>query len=313
MSSNAKISIVSLFIGLMACMIFSCSPHKVYPRLGKEVIVLKGNPGTWDENEVHTLSVVVANRSDYKYWGYYGLAYYDDSAEQGKAGLAWSNDLIHWVKYPGNPIIKSNCRWPSLVFVNGIFHMFYAQYDSNVESCIVRVSSKDGIHFSQEQLVVPLEAGFQNQNPFIYLNPTDQCYYLFYYHGKEHGTGEKIWSIYVKVAKDVTQLDQSPPIELLSSPYTIAAPSIAYYNGRYYLAVEALIPGQWDDKWIEKTYESSSLTAGFKEMENSPILTDDDACGFQYVFDGKLYLFYSHCYDHENNFWDLRMVSDRND
>ncbi len=292
----------------MTFIVSACSNRRVYPQFRKGIIVLKGDPGTWDENEVHNLSVVVANRSDYKYWGYYGLAYYEDSAEKGKAGLAWSNDLIHWVKYPGNPIIESNCRWPTVVLANGIFHMFYAQYDSNVESRIIRATSKDGIDFSQEEVVVPLEPGLQNQNPFIFFSPIEQCYYLFYYHGREHGAGEKIWSIYVKVSKDVTKLDQSPSIALLSSPNTIAAPSVTYYNGHYYLTIEAFTPGKWDNKWVIKAFESSSLTQGFKEVRNSPILLDDDACPFQYVFDGELYLFYSHRYDIEKNFWDLRMV-----
>ncbi len=179
-----------------------------YPDLGKEVIVLKGTPRTWDENKVHTLSIVVANR-DYKYWSYYGLHYYDykDVAKKGKAGIAWSNDLIHWVKYPGNPIIESNCRWPTVVLVDGVFHMFYTCYNPR-GSCILKVISEDGISFSQEQVVVPVEPGLQNQNPFIFFNPLDQCYYLFYYHGRERGPTKKIWNIYVRVAKDMANLTQ---------------------------------------------------------------------------------------------------------
>ncbi len=274
-----------------------------YPDLGKEVIVLKGTPRTWDENKIHTLSIVVANRG-YKYWSYYGLHYYDykDVAKKGKAGIAWSNDLIHWVKYPGNPIIESNCRWPTVVLVDGVFHMFYTCYNPRGSS-ILKVISEDGFSFSQEQVVVPLEPGLQNQNPFIFFNPLDQCYYLFYYHGRERGPAKKIWNIYVRVAKDMANLTQTEAIVLLSSPNTLAAPSVAYYNGRYYLTVEAFE----QNKWVTRVFESLFLTRGFKEVRNSPILLDNDACCFQYIFDGKLYIYYSHCYDQKKNFWDLRM------
>ena len=299
-----------MFIVLMAFMVFSCSNRRVYPQFRKGIIVLKGDPGTWDENEVHNLSVVVTNRSDYKYWGYYGLAYYEGSAEKGKAGLAWSNDLIHWVKYPGNPIIESNCRWPTVILTNGIFHIFYAQYDSNVDSRIVRATSKDGIHFSQEQVVVPLEPGLQNQNPFIFFNPADEKYYLYYYHGKERGSGEKYWNINVKIADNIEGLSESSPETLLSSSNILAAPSMAYFNGQYYLTAEALV----EETWITKAYTGLSPDGSFKEVKNNPILANDDACAFQYVFNDTLYIFYSHRYSRGEgeidgeNYWDVRMV-----
>jgi hypothetical protein len=292
----------------MTLIYISCSSEDYYPNLSENSIVLQEDRGKWDENTVHTMSVVEVNRGGYKYWAYYGLDHYEDSANVKKAGLARSNDLINWEKYTGNPVIESNCRWPTVVFVDDVFHIFYAEYKSNTDSRIVSVSSEDGINFSKKQVIVPYKSGIQNQNPFIYLNESDQTYYLFYYHGRERGTEDNKWDIFVKKTIDITKMQQAPPEEILSSPYTIAAPSIAYYNDQYYLLIEAFKAGMWNDKWVTLAFESSSITGKYTQTANNPILSDDDACAFQYVLNGQLYIFYSHRTDSEKNQWDLRMV-----
>jgi hypothetical protein len=192
--------LVIAFISLVSCSRLDKGP---YPKLEESQVILEGKPAEWDENNVHTLSIVEANQGGYKYWGYYGLNHYYKPMDMRKCGLVWSNDLINWERYSGNPIINSNCRWPMVILENDAFYMFYAEYDSNVDSRIVRVTSKNGINFSEKEVVVPLEVGMQNQNPFIYYNQQDQNYYLFYYHGLERGEGEKKWSIYVKKAKNI--------------------------------------------------------------------------------------------------------------
>jgi hypothetical protein len=310
MLSNARNSSIFLLILAVTLTVFSCYSPREYPRFEEGSVVLKGDPGTWDENEVHDLSVVVANRSDYKYWGYYGLAYYDNSAEKGKAGLACSNDLVHWQKYPGNPVIKANCRWPSVILVNDIFHLFYAQYDSNVDSRIVRVTSKDGINFFQEEIVVPREPGLQNQNPFIWYNSQNAKYYLYYYHGDERSAVNKHWDINVKIAADIESLAGTSPQRLVTSANTLAAPSMAYFNGRYFLTAEALD----GTTWITKAFISLAPDGPFEEVSNNPVLANDDACAFQHIFNDTLYLYYSHRYSRaeeeidSTNCWDLRMV-----
>jgi hypothetical protein len=186
--------------------------------------------------------------------------------------------------------------------------MFYAEYKSNMDSRIVRVTSKDGIHFSEKEVIVPFEIGIQNQNPFIYYNQQDQTYYLFYYHGREREVDDNKWGIYVKKAKNINGLAEAHPKEILSAPYTIAAPSIAYYNSRYYLLIEAFNPKKWGSKWVTRAFESSNIDGNFVEVNNSPILLNDDACAFQYVFEGGLFIFYSHQYDIGKSHWELRMV-----
>jgi len=63
----------------------------------------------WEgDQQPHTLSVIELNRAGFRYWGWYGL-------NHGRGiGLARSHDLIHWIKYEGNPLWL-NARWPSVL------------------------------------------------------------------------------------------------------------------------------------------------------------------------------------------------------
>jgi len=286
-----------------------------YPLLSKSEVVLEGDSGKWDSSRVHTLSVVEANRAGYKYWGYYGLSYYALAGGLDtnliRAGLARSNDLIHWDKYEENPIIESDCRWPTAVVVGPTTYLFYAQYDHITDdSRIVMVSSKDGIHFHHLTVVVPRERGMQNQNPFIYFNKKDRSYYLFYYSGieKSKDTTSDNWNIMFKRAKNVEALKDVHPTILLSSDHTMAAPSIVSLKDRYYLLVEEWNPPQWGKNWVTSAYESNKIDGTYKIVENSPVLSDNDACGFEYVFHRQLYIFYSHQTDTARDYWNLKMV-----
>ncbi|MGB9878967.1 MAG: hypothetical protein ACPLGZ_03180, partial [Candidatus Pelagibacter ubique] len=168
----------------------STSPD-AYFNLGKSNIVLSGDQ-SWELNGsgwvgTHTLQVVDANFSGYRFWGYYSHPWIG-------IGLAWSNDLIHWTKYKENPII-SNGRWPSVVYLNGSFFMFYT-FDYDKDSGIKLATSKDGVHFMDQKIIVKPEVGKRNQNPFIFKNPEDGKFYLYYYHGENKPPW--IWEIRVR-------------------------------------------------------------------------------------------------------------------
>lgn len=189
------------------------------------------------------------------------------------------------------------------------------------------LTSKDGIHFNNKTVVVKREFGTQNQNPFIYFNKQDGYFYLAYYHGveksndrplvgrqginKKADTGKKIenyWQIRIRKSKTIEGLKNARPKILLKSSYTIASPSIAFYNNKYYLLIESIKEGQWDNKWVTLAYESDTIDGEYKKLANNPLLADNDACAFQYVFDNELYIFYSHCLDLVEWNWELRSV-----
>jgi hypothetical protein len=306
-------SIAVLFI------IFACSitqfAQGTYPKMTESQMVLQGDKGKWDDSKVHTFSIVEANKDGYKYWGYYGLSHYGGDPSVRNAGLVRSNDLVKWEKYDGNPIVKGDCRWPSVVYANKTFYMFYAEYNSDNDSRIVMVSSKDGIHFGDKVEVVARETGKQNQNPNIVFNKKDKCFYLSYYHGlerdivgKDGKNLKKFWQIAIKKSKNINGLQKAAPKTLLSADYTLASPSIAYYNNKYYLIVEASLAGKWDDKWVTLGYECDKIDGKYKEVSNSPVLSNNDACAFQHIFNNDLYIFYSHCLNLDKWEWELRMV-----
>jgi hypothetical protein len=313
---SASVKCFSMFF-LMGCICLFASDKdgkKVnnYPELTTPITVIEGVPGQWDENKPHTMSIVEANMDGYKYWAFYGLAYYGNyEPSVRKAGLARSNDLIHWEKYEGNPIIKGDCRWPTVVFKNSTFYMFYAEYNSECDSRIVMVTSKDGKNFDNKEVIVPMEKGKQNQNPFIFFNKQDETFYLAYYNGIERDTvpGNNVWNINILKSKNINELKNAKPKTLISSPQTLAAPSIAYYNNKYYMLVEFFATDKWDGKWVTLGYESDKPDGKYVEVNNNPpVLYDNDACAFQYVLDGELYITYSHCLDLPNWNWELRMV-----
>lgn len=294
-----------------------------YPKLSEKETIFQGDAGKWDADKVHTLSVVEANKDGYKYWGYYGLSYYGGDPTFRKAGLVRSNDLKTWTKYEGNPLINGDCRWPSAVYTNGKFYLFYAEYDSVNDSRIVMVSSKDGIHFDNKTVIVAREKDKQNQNPNIIYNKKDKCFYLSYYHGferqgqkvegakisEENKNAKNYWSIKLKKTKNIENWNNAKPKTLLyRTDYTIASPSLAFYNNKYYLLIESILAGKWNDKWVTLAYASDKIDGKYTEVKNNPVLSDDDACAFQHVFNNQLYIFYSHCLNPAKWDWELKMV-----
>jgi len=279
-----------------------------YPSAVNKHLVLEGDKGSWDADNVHTLSIVEANKDGFKYWGYYGLDYYNNRDPfTRKGGLVRSNDLKNWKKYENNPVINKNCRWPTVVFTNGIFYMFYAEYDDQVNSQIVMESSKDGMNFGNKKIVVPYINGQQNQNPFIYFNKNDSNFYLFYYNGTERAVKNKKWNIMVKKASEIKNIVKNKPYEVISAIETIAAPSIAFYQGKYYLLVEEFEDFKTKANWVTNAFYSDKVDRGFKRVDNNPVLSNNDACAFQYIFDEKLYVTYSHAIK-IGEVWNMKMI-----
>jgi hypothetical protein len=278
----------------------------IYPAIVDDQLILQGDKCSWDANAVHTFSIAEANKDGYKYWAYYGLDYYEKDEHSRKGGLAFSNDLINWIKYQYNPVILSNCRWPTVVISDGIFYIFYAEYNKVNDSQIVMMESKNGIDFENKTIIVPYASGEQNQNPFIYFNKNDSTYYLFYYNGTERAEKNKRWSVYVKKSKNILYLADKKPSEVLTSSTTLAAPSVAYYNNTYYLLVEELEASR--DNWVTNAFQSDYVDRNYKHVTNNPILHNNDACAFQYIFDNKLYVTYSHCLNFNESVWVMRMI-----
>lgn len=68
----------------------------------------------------------VVKYKDRYYMYYHGLPVIDPAnpAETWTSNVAMSADLIHWVKYPGNPIVPGNHSSPILVSVEGKYRLY---------------------------------------------------------------------------------------------------------------------------------------------------------------------------------------------
>lgn len=235
---------------------------------------------SWESSPPHTLSVLQLNLEGYAYWGYYGLVY-----GCGGVGLARSNDLVHWTKYSGNPLF-SNGRWPSVLKVGSSFYMLYTK-DFCATSYIKLARSTDGIHFADLKTIVQPQSGIYNQNPNFFHNPTDGKYYIYWY----TGDGAATWDIKARMATDVTDLDNpASEVTVIHSTTVLAAPNMLFYNNTYFLSTEVK---DGSNQWNVRIYAStSSPISGFFVLPGNPVLANDAACLFQYVFGTTLHEYY---------------------
>ena len=261
-----------------------------YFHLGKAQTVLVQDQG-WETSGPHGLSVLPVKAMGHTYWGYYGL-FNDPAPRCGAIGLAFSNDLATWTKYPSNPLM-TDARWPSVLQVGGTFYMMYEKNYCG-DSYIELATSTDGINFTDLKTIVPAQSGLRNQNPDLFLNPNDGLYYLYYYHGNDSSNYE----IHVRSASSIEALDAvliTPDTVVLKSTITLASPNMLYHDGRYFLSTETR--AQIEDtpsQWMTTVYASSSPTSGFQLLPGNPLLRDDSSCMSQFIFGTTLHTFTCH-------------------
>ncbi len=258
-----------------------------YFKLGSSANVLT-SAQRWELEPPHTMSVVTANKNGYKYWGYYGLAGWAYCNEG--IGLAFSNDLVNWTKYSGNPVVP-NSRWGNVLLVSGVYWMVYEEYSANCGPSYINLArSTDGIKFSTVKTLVPPVTGSQNQNPSLFYNSSNGRYYLYWYSGPP-GT----WTIMARSATSISGLDiPSTDTVLLTSSQTIAAPQMLYYSGTYFLSTEIL---DSNNLWQTSVYSSTSPTKGFTLLPGNPVLEPGSACMFQHNIGGVLHTYYCNLAD----------------
>jgi len=251
----------------------------------------------WEGDQFpHTLSVLELKRGGYRYWGWYGL-------NEGRGiGLARSNDLVHWTKYEQNPL-WTNARWPSVLAKANpkqrdlLSFAITRDYDTP-SSHIVLATSRDGIHLTEQKVLVPGVFEQRNQNPNLFRDPRSGRFYLTFYRGNDRDHFE----IISKNAVSVEGLDTAPEKILLTSDTTVAAPTLLYLknarpaNGKrtgvYYLATE-IYPHRYTDnpegEWQVKVFFADAPDGNFQPVQGDPVLKGQRACLFQHVFQGRFY------------------------
>jgi len=251
----------------------------------------------WEGDEFpHTLSVLELKRGGFRYWGWYGL-------NEGRGiGLVRSNDLVHWTKYERNPL-WTNARWPSVLAKANpkrkdlLYFAITRDYDTP-SSHIVLATSTDGIHLTEEKVLVPGVPEQRNQNPNLFLDPRSGRFYLTFYRGNDHDHFE----IVSKTAITIEDLDRAPEKVLLKSDSTIAAPTLLYLKdardakgqkkGVYYLATE-IYPHRYTDdpegEWQVEVFAADTPDGDFQPVAGNPIMRGQRACLFQNIFNHRFY------------------------
>ncbi|MDW8352601.1 MAG: DUF2341 domain-containing protein [Anaerolineae bacterium] len=230
----------------------------------------------WETEAPHTLSVIELNRDGYRYWGYYGLA------DCGGIGLARSNDLVNWVKWPAPLLNRDGERWPAVQRVGDRIYMVYDRDHCGVSHVVMRAST-DGIHFDAPyRVIVPREPGVRNQNPALFRDPRDGMFYLYWFRG---GSEAGFWQIRMRSAWNIEGL-ANPASErvLIDVPYELAAPNMMFRDGVYFLSTEVN-----ENAWKTKIYAGPSAAGPFTPLPDAPQLSDNQACLFQHVFTSTLH------------------------
>jgi hypothetical protein len=298
----------------------------------------------WERSAPHTMSVAEMNPSSngqgFRYWGYYGLQFKNSSGYpfyDGGIGLARSNDLISWQRLPNaspfwNGVLIRNTegeRWPSVLRYNNITYMAHTMYynTGGHNSKIILRTSSDGINFSAPTEIVPEEQNAVNQNPNLFLDPQSNKFFLYYYRGitdfypvglrDYYAPGRLRWEIRYKSANSIEGLALAPSNLLYSSqgytitsPSVLAAPSMLYFNNKYYLTVETLEGCGWYSSvgctWYTRAFSSLNPTSGFQDIPANPILGNGQACFFQHIFNNSLHAYYcKQGIPGDNNTWTL--------
>jgi hypothetical protein len=113
--------------------------------------------------------VLELKRGSFRYWGWCGL-------NEGRGiGLARSNDLVNWTKYPQNPLL-TNARWPSMMsnadrkHRDLLYLAFRRDYDTPT-SYVVLGTTTDGVHIKEVKTLIQPVPNQRNQNPNLFRDP----------------------------------------------------------------------------------------------------------------------------------------------
>lgn len=278
----------------------SVSTQYGYYPFGPATTIL-GTHQAWEGGESpHTLSVVRAPATgafnDYLYYGYYGL-----NGCTG-IGMAGSNDLTTWEKFPteaqqpaepNNPLFNTiQERWPTVVLDAGTYYMVHTANWCSGSYLVYRTSS-NGLTWSGPQVLI--QDAFLNANPNLFLDPVSGNFYLYWWKG---GNGDRIMC---RTAETFSGLLNASDIELISSNIELAAPSVVYLDGTYFLSTEI-----WPDRiWKTRIYAASSPVGPFYVLPGNPVPVDGCACMFHTLINNRIYEYY--CKQDEMGYWSLEM------
>jgi beta-fructofuranosidase len=147
-----------------------------------------GGPGAWDETGIWAPDIIEAE-------GVYHMFYTGSDAQNNQAlGLARSTDLMHWEKYPSNPLVAPGA-WSDravgrdvagrdgMVYADterGRYLMYYTATLADGRACLALATSLDLLDWEDLGPTYIEEDRSYNRCESPYLVRHDNSYYLFY-------------------------------------------------------------------------------------------------------------------------------------
>ena len=161
-----------------------------------EPILGPGEPGSWDDSRIETVTVVKAGKTYHLY--YAGCESPCDSGRFG-IGHAVSTDGTHWEKDPANPVIEPHenaqeygfytTAEPAAVHHDGKIYLYYASAKSNHPNYgspfgIMLATSDDGSRFEKHGAVYTMTDSYDIKSFRGYSTPTvhvaDGLFHLYH-------------------------------------------------------------------------------------------------------------------------------------
>jgi len=122
----------------------------IWTKYANNPVLLPGNPGEWDQNDINIGSVLLIN-------GTYRMWYMGEDDSSIRIGYATSSNGIDWEKYSGNPVLQpgQSGAWdeidvmhPCVIYDGSTYHMWYNGYANETQQ-LGYATSSDGINWTK--------------------------------------------------------------------------------------------------------------------------------------------------------------------
>jgi beta-fructofuranosidase len=214
--------------------------HDLRHWVGQGTVLEAGPPGSWDDRAIWTGSVVV--RDGVAYMFYTGTCHAERGLVQ-RIGLGVSNDLEHWTRHAGNPVLEVDSRW----------------------------------YEPQEK-----ERAWQTwRDPFVVYVPDEFTYYMFLAARVNTGPADGRGVIGLARSQDLLSWEVLPPVTNEAEFPEMEVPQVTTINGRFYLlfcasthaAARLASPGA--KSWFGTHYMvADKLTGPYRLLTDEPLLAD---------------------------------------
>lgn len=208
-------------MALISLTLFSQTDWKKY---ASNPVLTPGSSGEWDYKGVMPGSVLYLDSA-------YHLWYWGENAKTSAIGYASSPDGVSWTKQAENPVLEpgpagswdaGRIMCPSVLYHNGVFHMWYTAADElvvNENIHIGHATSTDGINWTKDSNNPVLKTGAEGtwDQGWICLGSVifDGGVFKMYYEGYKGAGGDNLVRIGYATSPDGIAWNKGPENPIL--------------------------------------------------------------------------------------------------